>query len=327
MMNDLIERYIYAVTKRLPAKIRKDVSKELYSLIYDMLDERCGDISPTEKDVRVVLTELGTPSELAEQYNPDKDKCLIGSPYYSQYVFILKIAIICAACGILVAKLINCVLDGNIQPVYAVFDIIFSILFSVVTAFAIVTFVFAVLYHKKINVLNESLDSLPPIPSNNTKISKAECIFGIVFSVIFTVIFIAVPQIVGYVNVDNQFISFLNIEAIHNSWYLILIFAATGIIKEIIKLIEGTYTLKAVFAVVADDIISIITAIVWLLNFKIVNPVFVKEISGMISGSDPDGLIFVTRLFDNFNYIFLAVMIFALILECVTTIVKYLQNK
>lgn len=327
MKNDLIERYIYAVTKRLPAKIRKDVSKELYSLIYDMLEERCGDISPTEKDVRVVLTELGTPSELAEQYNPDKDKCLIGSPYYSQYVFILKIAIICAACGILVAKLINCVLDGNIQPVYAVFDIIFSILFSVVTAFAIVTFVFAVLYHKKINVLNESLDSLPPIPSNNTKISKAECIFGIAFSVIFAIIFIAAPQMIGFINLDDQFVSFLNTDVIRNSWYLILIFAATGIIKEIIKLIEGTYTLKATIAVIADAVISIITAAVWLMNCSIVNPVFIKEISAMIGGSDTDGLILVTNLLDKFNYVFLAVMIFALALECVTSIVKYVQNK
>lgn len=161
MNNDLIERYIYAVTKKLPLKIRQDVSIELNSLIYDMLDERCGDISPSEKDIRVVLTELGTPSELAEQYNPDKDKCLIGSPYYSQYVFVLKIVLICAAGGMLLAKLMNCILDGNMHPVYAVFDIIFSIVFSVIIAFAIVTFIFAVLYHKKINVLNESLDSLP----------------------------------------------------------------------------------------------------------------------------------------------------------------------
>lgn len=32
MNNDLIERYIYAVTKKLPLKIRQDVSIELNSL-------------------------------------------------------------------------------------------------------------------------------------------------------------------------------------------------------------------------------------------------------------------------------------------------------
>ena len=33
MTNDLIERYIYAATKRLPGKIRADVSDELRTII------------------------------------------------------------------------------------------------------------------------------------------------------------------------------------------------------------------------------------------------------------------------------------------------------
>lgn len=56
MKNDLIERYIYAVTKRLPQKVQKDISDELRTLIDDMLVERCGELVPEEKDIRVVLT-------------------------------------------------------------------------------------------------------------------------------------------------------------------------------------------------------------------------------------------------------------------------------
>lgn len=329
MNNDLIERYIYAVTKKLPLKIRQDVSIELNSLIYDMLDERCGDISPSEKDIRVVLTELGTPSELAEQYNPDKDKCLIGSPYYSQYIFVLKIVLICTAGGTFLAKFIDCMISGNAQPLYAVLDIISSIIFGVVIAYAVVTFIFTILYHKKIkiNSLNESLDNLPPVPSKITKISKAECIFGIVFSLIFAIVFIATPQIIGFVNTDNQFISFLDTDAIHSAWYIILIFALTGIVKEIIKLTEGTYTLKATLAVIIDDVISAITAVVWLLNFKIVNPEFTNQILLLSGSNNPDSTAIITKLFDNFNYFFLAVMMFALTLECVTTIIKHIENK
>ena len=33
MHQDLIKRYIYAVTKTLPARMREDVEKELHSLI------------------------------------------------------------------------------------------------------------------------------------------------------------------------------------------------------------------------------------------------------------------------------------------------------
>lgn len=78
MNNDLIERYIYAVTKYLPRKNKDDIKEELTGLISDMLDERCGDLPPTEKDVRVVLAELGNPTDLAAKYSPDKDGSLIG---------------------------------------------------------------------------------------------------------------------------------------------------------------------------------------------------------------------------------------------------------
>ena len=91
MKNDLIERYLYAVTKRMNPKIREDVKNELSCLIEDMLMERCGDVVPTEKDIRVVLTELGTPQELYIKYSGDGDKCLIGQPYYSTYLFVMKI--------------------------------------------------------------------------------------------------------------------------------------------------------------------------------------------------------------------------------------------
>ena len=97
MKNDLIERYIYAVTKQLPKKNREDVSMELRGLIDDMLSERCAG-EPTEQDVRDVLTELGTPLELYAKYDEDADKCLIGQPYYSSYKLAMK-AILAAIIG------------------------------------------------------------------------------------------------------------------------------------------------------------------------------------------------------------------------------------
>ena len=58
--NDLIDRYIYAVTKHMKSAMKKDVAAELETIIQDMLEERCGDVTPTERDIKVVLTELGT---------------------------------------------------------------------------------------------------------------------------------------------------------------------------------------------------------------------------------------------------------------------------
>ena len=66
--NDLIDRYIYAVTKHMKSAMKKDVAAELETIIQDMLEERCEDVTPTERDIKVVLTELGTPNELASKY-------------------------------------------------------------------------------------------------------------------------------------------------------------------------------------------------------------------------------------------------------------------
>ena len=44
--NDLIDRYIYAVTKHMKSAMKKDVAAELETIIQDMLEERCEDVTP-----------------------------------------------------------------------------------------------------------------------------------------------------------------------------------------------------------------------------------------------------------------------------------------
>ena len=61
MKNELIARYVYAVTRELPENQRLDIDKELRSLIEDMLDERCSGSDPAITDIEAVLSELGNP--------------------------------------------------------------------------------------------------------------------------------------------------------------------------------------------------------------------------------------------------------------------------
>ena len=103
--NDLIDRYIYAVTKHMKSVMKKDVAADLETIIQDMLEERCEDVIPTERDIKVVLTELGTPNELASKYKGEIQDCLIGQPYYSLYVYVLKIVTACISGGMLLAQI------------------------------------------------------------------------------------------------------------------------------------------------------------------------------------------------------------------------------
>lgn len=80
MNEELQERYIYAVVRRLPRKQREDIEQELRGLIADMLEARCRGLPPTEHDLRVVLAELGTPRELYRKYSPDAGEVSSGRP-------------------------------------------------------------------------------------------------------------------------------------------------------------------------------------------------------------------------------------------------------
>lgn len=52
---EMMERYIYAVTRKLPQSQREDIGKELRGLIEDMLEERVPIGTVTEKDLEDVL--------------------------------------------------------------------------------------------------------------------------------------------------------------------------------------------------------------------------------------------------------------------------------
>ena len=105
--NDLRERYIYAATRGLPRASRADIEQELRTLIDDLLEERCAGREPTEKDLRVVLTDLGTPAEIREKYNPRPARGLIGPDYYPQYKWALAVVLGALAFGVVLAQVLE----------------------------------------------------------------------------------------------------------------------------------------------------------------------------------------------------------------------------
>lgn len=85
----LIERYIYAVTKHLPASQRDDVARELRASIEDMAADRAKDGKIKESDIEKVLVELGDPAVMASNYTGTK-QYLIGPKWFATYWGVLK---------------------------------------------------------------------------------------------------------------------------------------------------------------------------------------------------------------------------------------------
>ena len=314
MNQDLMERYIYAVTKELPKKQRGDVAQELRGLIDDMLTERCEGRTPEEKDVRIILTELGSPRELYSKYAEDGEKCLIGQPHYSTYIFVLKIVLASGAAGITLVSLLLQMLEpqGWLQAAGDWLSMLWNVL---VSAFTFVTLLFAFFYHREIPIDNPlNFDDLPMVPKRRQEISKGDCVAGMVLCVIFAALFLGTPQLIcAYMGDTGEWIPIFQTEEIRRSWHLILVFSACGIAGEAVKLIQGQYNKTVLVTVGATNLISALAS-VWLLAGRdLMNPYFTAEIAQIFQGDAG----FLTGIFSNFQYFCLCVILFALVLDTV----------
>lgn len=335
---ELIERYIYAATRFMKKEEKEDTAKELQSIIEDMLEERCSGEEPNEAIVKEVLSELGDPKELYEKYSSDGKDCLIGAPYYGVYKYVLKTALMCVVIGLVIAQFILLIIDlysgaaaaagvnGAVQTSIEVIinwivQMIACVVDGAIFTFAAVTAGFAYMYHKgiKMDTLFDSLDQLPRIPKKEETISKVGIAFGIGISVLFFTLFLACPQVLCMYKAESgEFISIFDVEFIQGTWYLIMFFAAIGIGREIVKLIEGTYTKKLVIVTVIADIASAVLSVVWLSNPAIINPAFTEAMTELFVGED-----FLAMFMTNFNYFFLCCILLALALDMGTVAWKY----
>ena len=335
---ELIERYIYAATRFMKREEKEDTAKELQSIIDDMLEERCGGEEPDEAMVKEVLNELGDPKELYEKYSSEGKDCLIGAPYYGVYKYVLKTALMCVVFGLVVAQFILLVIDlysgaataagvsGAVETsidviVNWIVEMIACVVDGAIFTFAAVTAGFAYMYHKgiKMDTLFDSLDQLPRIPKKEETISKVGIAFGIGISVLFFTLFLACPQVLCMYKAESgEFVSIFDVEFIQGTWYLIMLFAAIGIGREIVKLIEGTYTKKVLVATMIADISSAVLAVFWLFNPAIINPSFTQAMAELFAGED-----FLLMFMTNFNYFFLCCILLALALDMGTVVWKY----
>jgi hypothetical protein len=199
-MNNLIERYVYDVVRRLPELSRTEVEKELKANIADMLPE-----NPSQEAVEKTLASLGAPAKLAEQYRT-KPRYLISPAVFDEYLTVLKLVIAILAVVLIVIKLFSDVLNtpnnGNYgQLISAILGGVFESLFSAITTgFLWVTLGFALMDYFNVSKSRPwSVKDLPEIPPKEAiKISRVETVIGMVFSAFFLVLMIRYQSFFGW---------------------------------------------------------------------------------------------------------------------------------
>lgn len=251
----LIERYIYAVTKRLPESQRADVARELRGNIEDMLSDQ-----PTTKEIEDVLLELGEPSKLSSEFR-GKKRYLIGPEYFDQYVHVLKLAcVILAAIGIFgtfIESYVTHVQENSIGYILEVFGKIIGAGFNgALHAFVWVTGIFFVFEKfdlgydgKKYKKSEWSPLDLPEIPKVVSKrIRRSEIISELIGNTVwlgFLIFFLRKDSFIYTVDQNDlhSFLAFFNFEHIYHTYFFVLLISAIfGILVSILKWMRGYWS-------------------------------------------------------------------------------------
>lgn len=330
-MKDMIERYIYAVVKRLPEESREDVSKELSAAIQDMLPE-----NPTEEEVKKVLFQLGEPRVLANEYNPKK-RYLISPVWMNDYLNVLKIVfIVLATIGFVFGTI-----DGIVNPTSTSgFEVIMEALgqgfeeawSGLLRAFAIVTIIFFLIEraHERKTSVEFDVNSLPKLPKENEiKISRSGSIVGLVFMVVFGSVFI-------YLFIKNEL--FFGWYGSNGSWHVItplfvmdtlntfIPFFIASLVLEvgitIVKIVKAKWDLGLLIAHTIQKIFTFVVLAIFFTQTNLFHSDFITELVNLFEISSSD----VANYLKMMMYGFTALVGLGTVADLITTWLKVLKR-
>lgn len=284
---DYVQRYIYAVTQKLPEGQREDIKLELQGLIEDMLEERTQGEPVTEGDIEAVLRELGSPQELAVKYQV-RPRYLIGPAFFDAYIAILRIVMISIGIGLTISFAVQALITPA-ELLQHFISYIVSIITIGVQGFAWVTLSFAIVEYAGVkpedwgkSKREWSLADLPEIPDRRLLIKRSEPIAGIIFAVLFAVLFTFSVELIGAIIFkEGQLQGIASVFHVENfARYLPLIWGLTAlsIMKESVKIIFGKWTRGVMLSHMIFNVALLIPMVIMFKDPAIWNPHFMEQL-------------------------------------------------
>lgn len=278
---DLVERYIYAVTRHLSPAQRTEVADELRATIEDMAASHTkANHKPTKQQYEAALLELGKPEKLAANYSHAK-RYLIGPQWYDMYVQLIK-QLLCYIPAVIVAIVLAVNLFEGDHPGAAVAESLSAGIMSIIHIFfwTTVGFVIAERSGAKPKELAAQLPAwapsqLPAVPKKR-QISTSESITGIIMLIVSAGFLISGFRTGFWSNMDTAFFN----PSLWAPWGGIacgLIALAIGL--ELYKLKVGNWTYGVA---VANTILNTIGALFVTLVFStqdVINPAFIADLA------------------------------------------------
>jgi hypothetical protein len=279
---DLIDRYVYDVGRRLPAKQREDIEKELKSLLLDALEARAGGKEPAQEDVAAVLREFGSPADVAAKYAGER--YVIGPRLYPAYKIVLLIVLCATAFGLIMSFITEYIFTPvGWAPWSHLLQLAGSMISSAWGAIGILTVIFWGIERGiahgggKLPEDEARWDPrrLPPVPKNRKSWKAADSIAAMVFIVAALIIFNGFPEIISVFNkFDGQWhsVRILSDEALAVYLPLWNISWACTLALHMALLARRRWELGTNIAHIALQLFGVAVAVVMLTGPALLNP-------------------------------------------------------
>jgi len=329
MRSQLKDRYIYAVIRHLPQSEQERVKHELEQIFKDVLLEMGTANHPQEEDYRAVIEQLGPADELALNYIGQERKALISGAYFLLYKRVLWIVLPMIAIVHAVLAVVSHFLDIGFNPavmmdvtiigttISMVVSTIFHIGGVLLSAFAIITIVFAIMEHTKTDISKEMFD-LPDLPTEKETINPIGPIAWMVVSVVTTIVLLSFSDIIGW-RVEGEWLPIFNSEVIRSFWLVIIVWTVAEVAIELFTLIEGRYTMRLFRRTLITSIVQIFCIITVFGNSDIVNPAFAQFVSDLPNTAE--------RVLSNPNIAIMVICFIALAYDALETLYYALKAK
>ncbi len=317
---ELMERYIYEVTRKLPKEQRGETERELRELMDDMLESM---------SLEQMFDKLGDPAVFAGKYR-EAPAYVIGPEYYDNYIWVIKIVGICVWAGLFLSTIIQ-MFTQNPDVLYELFNFILEGMIASVTALGSITLIFAIMERQKINLdlkkeKNWAPDMLKPIPDKKAGISRGDCIVSLIFIIIFCCLLLFTPQLFGAYSIhgnDIRFVAVFNLE----KWGIILpvflLSMAIGFVDEIIRLVSGCYNQIVMVSSIVTNSIQLILWCIILKVFPFWNEDFAYEIASQFDETFRWKTLMIEKWnTDYISNIILCIVVLSAIIEVSVTVYK-----
>lgn len=329
MRNEMIDRYIYDVTKNYSKSQRNRIKSELAQDIDIKIDELGGAEQVDDRQIREVLLEFGTIQDVAKRYAKNGDRALLPQPYFGTYRSFLWFGIFLAAVWTLafgafdlfMAKGVN---SFGLNLIPAIKDIVIKLILAVFGVYSIVTISFSLLSKHKSSTkrAGKYVDALKGIPMNGKRTSGLGVYikFGII--TLLTIAFTITPEVFSYEYYAKSALTsalpFFELNYLKANIIFVFIAFFFCVLQYASRLIERRNNGKVLgFTLVSNGILIALVIKTFLLD-NAIRPEYIAELKAILPSSGILG-----GIVSNTNMVVAGILTIILIVDIILTIIAY----